>query len=311
MDGAMKITTTETTVPTDGTPDETIHEASPQEASLQGASAGDGREPTLEGRLAAHIPHLRRHARALTGNQATGDAYAVAALDALAAEPGELSRASSPRVALFKAFHSLWMSTGAPAEVDPSEPASGSETAGAARPEASLAPYSREALVLHSIERMSVPEVAEVMGVSEGEARSRIEIAREQLATAQRGNVLIIEDEAIIAMDLEGIVRESGHEVTGIARTREGAVRLGLDRRPDLILADVQLADASSGIDAVHDLMEQFGDIPVLFITAFPERLLTGTQPEPAFLIAKPFGEDQVRLAIVQALARGRAAEAA
>jgi len=76
---------------------------------------------------------------------------------------------------------------------------------------------------------------------------------------------------------------------------------LGKQHKPDLILADIQLADNSSGIDAVNDLMGVM-DVPVVFITAFPERLLTGEKHEPAFLISKPFKVEQVRSAVSQAL---------
>jgi CheY-like chemotaxis protein len=103
-------------------------------------------------------------------------------------------------------------------------------------------------------------------------------------------------------MDIQSIVSAMGHGVTGIARTREGAVKLGQAERPDLILADIQLADNSSGIDAVNDLLAALGEIPVIFITAFPERLLTGERPEPAFLISKPYTEEQVRSAVSQAM---------
>jgi CheY-like chemotaxis protein len=116
------------------------------------------------------------------------------------------------------------------------------------------------------------------------------------------GRVMVIEDEAIIAMDISAIVREMGHRVTGVARTRNEAVRLAIETTPDLILADIQLADNSSGIDAVNDILREFQDLPVIFITAFPERLLTGTRPEPAFLITKPYSEEQVRSAVSQAM---------
>jgi DNA-binding LytR/AlgR family response regulator len=69
-----------------------------------------------------------------------------------------------------------------------------------------------------------------------------------------------------------------------------------------MILADIQLADKSSGIDAVNEILAELGDRPVVFITAFPERLLTGERPEPAFLITKPYSEDQVRSAVAQAM---------
>ena len=67
------------------------------------------------------------------------------------------------------------------------------------------------------------------------------------------------------------------------------------------MLADIQLADDCSGIDAVKDILAQF-DVPVIFITAFPERLLTGERPEPTFLITKPFQPATVKAAIGQAL---------
>ena len=70
---------------------------------------------------------------------------------------------------------------------------------------------------------------------------------------------------------------------------------------PGLVLADIQLADDSSGIDAVKDILAEFS-VPVIFITAFPERLLTGTRPEPTFLITKPFQRSTVKAAIAQAL---------
>lgn len=90
--------------------------------------------------------------------------------------------------------------------------------------------------------------------------------------------------------------------MTGIARTADAAVQLYNTERPHLIMSDIQLADGSSGIDAVNKIVEDAPDIPVIFITAFPERLLTGEGPEPAFLISKPYTEEQVRSAVSQAM---------
>ena len=98
-----------------------------------------------------------------------------------------------------------------------------------------------------------------------------------------------------------GIVQAMGHDVTGVARTHTAAIELAGKHRPDLILADIQLADGSSGIDAVKDILARL-DVPVIFITAFPERLLTGERPEPTFLITKPFQPETVKAAIGQAL---------
>jgi len=73
------------------------------------------------------------------------------------------------------------------------------------------------------------------------------------------------------------------------------------------VLADIRLADGSSGIDAVNEILAEFS-IPVIFITAFHEALLTGIRPEPTFLIAKPFSEDMVRAVISQVLFFNRVA---
>ena len=127
-----------------------------------------------------------------------------------------------------------------------------------------------------------------------GEAQSDIDA---ELAT----DVLIIEDEAIISADIESLVKELGHRVTGTATTHDEAVDAVARHRPGLVLADIQLADGSSGIDAVKDILKRI-DVPVIFITAFPERLLTGERPEPTFLITKPFQPETVKAAISQAL---------
>jgi CheY-like chemotaxis protein len=110
------------------------------------------------------------------------------------------------------------------------------------------------------------------------------------------------EDEAFIAMDIRAIVEDMGHAVTNVARTRDEAIQLARRDPPDLILADIQLADKSSGIDAVNHILKEMGELPIVFITAFPERLLTGERPEPAFLITKPYTEEQVQSAVSQAM---------
>lgn len=247
--------------------------------------------------VTTNLPYLRRYARALTGSQDTGDRYAAATLEAILEDDAVLSGPLPPRIALFRAFHLVWISAGAPLGAPDSELSRRAQDHMAA-----LTPNTREALLLHAIEGFSTEEVGQVMGMSGERAEELIQIAKQEMADSVAGSVLIIEDEAIIAMDIQMIVAEIGHRVTGIARTRNAAVDLAARDRPDLILADVQLADHSSGIDAVNDILRQFDDIPVIFITAFPERLLTGEKPEPAFLIAKPYSEAQVRSAVSQAM---------
>lgn len=247
--------------------------------------------------VAANLPFLRRYARALTGSQDSGDRYAAATLEAILEDTAMLHKTSSPAIALFRAFHLVWSSAGAPLGTPDSELSRRAQDHMAA-----LTPNTREALLLHAIEGLSYPDIAEIMQITPAQAEGLVQTAKAEMANSVAGSVLIIEDEAIIAMDIQMIVAEIGHRVTGIARTRSAAVELAARDRPDLILADIQLADQSSGIDAVNDILRQFDDIPVIFITAFPERLLTGKKPEPAFLIAKPYSEAQVRSAVSQAM---------
>ncbi len=253
--------------------------------------------PDAVAAISENLPYLRRYARALTGSQGTGDRFAAATLEAILADGAILHGADDPKVALFHAFHVVWASAGAPV----GEPDTRFSAVAQAHM-ANLTPNTREALLLHAIESFTQSEIAQVMRTDTDEVAHLIDTAVREMQTSVTGRVMIIEDEAIISMDIAAIVREMGHTVTGIAATRTEAVELARRARPDLILADIQLADRSSGIDAVKDILRMIDDIPVIFITAFPERLLTGERPEPAFLITKPYVEEQVRSAVSQAM---------
>ncbi|WP_069298392.1 response regulator [Neptunicoccus sediminis] len=247
--------------------------------------------------VARELPFLRRYARALTGTQSSGDQYAVATLEAILQDRSIFDNNLSVKGGLFKCFHAIWASTGAPVTRDEA-----GELGAAFKHLAALGANTREALLLSTVEEFSIQEIALIMDTSRDDVRHLINTARKDMEDSISGNIMIIEDEPIIAADISAIVTDLGHKVTGIARTRSAAVELGNKKKPDLILADIQLADNSSGIDAVNDLMKDLGDTPVIFITAFPERLLTGDRPEPAFLIAKPYKEEQVQSAVSQAM---------
>ncbi|MEO0390169.1 MAG: response regulator [Pseudomonadota bacterium] len=252
---------------------------------------------TLADKIGPNLPYLRRYARALTGSQDRGDAYAATTLEAVLTDPAQFSHDVAPKVALFTVFHSIWISSGARL----AEPGDGPH-AQALRHLASLTDGTRETLLLRTLEEFSAPDVAHIMDISTDEVAELLDIAYAEMAKSMSGSVMIIEDEAIIAIDLENIAADLGHRITGVARTETAAVELFATETPDLILSDIQLADGSSGIDAVNRITASAGDIPVIFITAYPERLLTGEGPEPAFLISKPYTEDQVRSAISQAM---------
>ena len=253
-------------------------------------------DATFSDLIAAELPYLRRYARALTGSQARGDKYTVATLETILKDRSPFENEHSTKINLFKCFHAIWSTSGqqfAEPETDMRKRAHDLM--------ANLTTNSREALLLRTVEEFSLAAVATIMRTDVDNVRHLISTAISELADSVKGRVMIIEDEPIIASDLSAIVSALGHEVTGIARTHKEAVALGAEHKPDLILADIQLADASSGIDAVNDLLQMM-DVPVIFITAFPERLLTGDRPEPAFLISKPFQEAQVQSAVSQAM---------
>jgi len=249
--------------------------------------------------IGAELPYLRRYARALTGSQQSGDRFAIATLEAILADREIFDQALAPKVALFRAFHGIWSSSSGALGEEQTE--TGIEAKAQSRL-AALTPRTREALLLHSIEGLTSDDIGQVIGASAEEAAELIRIARNEMAKAVTGRVMVIEDEAIIAADISAIVEGLGHKVTGVGRTHKAAVALARKDPPDLILADIQLLDKSSGIDAVNEILADLGDRPVVFITAFPERLLTGERPEPAFLISKPYSEDQVRSAVSQAM---------
>ncbi|MEO0981803.1 MAG: response regulator [Pseudomonadota bacterium] len=247
-------------------------------------------------RFAPHLPLLRRYARALTGTQRSGDAYVRASLAALAQAPDQIDAALPDRLALFQFCHVIWESTGARVEGDDVNTGDGTD----ARLQA-LAPRQRQAFLLTAMEGFAPSEAAQVLKTTPDEINTMIAQALKEIESDLATKVLIIEDEPIIAADLEAIVGELGHSVTGNATTHKEAVDLAKKDPPGLVLCDIQLADDSSGLDAAEEILGDF-DVPVIFITAFPERLLTGERKEPAYLITKPFQPNAVKAAVAQAL---------
>lgn len=248
---------------------------------------------SLKAELAPQLPYLRRYARALTGSQTQGDAAVRTVLLALLAAPEQFDPDRPPREELFRVFHRLWAGA--------SDPGGGAIGQLAMRP--------REALLLTAMERFSISQTATILGSTASEVAADIVAARQAIADNLDSRVMIIEDEAIIALHLRSIVEDLGHAVTGVARTRTEAAALAASTLPELVLADISLADGSSGIDAVKDILGAM-DVPVIFITAFPERLLTGKRPEPTYLITKPFTPETVAATIGQALLFQREAAA-
>ena len=256
---------------------------------------------SLGDKVASHLPYLRRYARALTGSQGTGDAFVRTTLEAALADQQLKSELETGgRVALYRAFNKVWSS--AYMDADPAGSGDGGAHEGNAQQRLSqITPLNRQALLLTTLEDFSTEEAAQVMDIEADEVSSLVSEAVAEIDRESHTNVLIIEDEPLISMQLEDLVRALGHEICGTAATRTQAQEVVAEKTPGLVLADIQLADGSSGLDAVDDILK-LGSVPVIFITAYPERLLTGDRPEPTYLITKPFQESTVRTAISQAL---------
>ena len=253
---------------------------------------------SLSTRIAPHLPYLRRFSRAVTGSQTSGDAYVAATLEALIADISLFPEASSDRIALYKLFSALFSSS-AGSVPEPSSSFAWEKRAAANL--ANLAPLPRQAFLLVAVEGFSHSQAAEILSISDDEFAALLDQASTDISRQVATEIMIIEDEPLIAMDIEQMVESLGHKVVSIARTHKEAVSLFNQTNPRMILADIQLADGSSGIDAVNDILNTHS-VPVIFITAFPERLLTGERPEPTFLVTKPFNPEMVKALISQAL---------
>ena len=254
---------------------------------------------SLGQQVAAHLPFLRRYARALTGSQSTGDAFVRATLEAALADE-ELKRSlEGGRIPLYRTFNKVWSS--AYLEVDKRGDGASEHEIGAQSSLDTITPLNRQALLLTTLEDFSAAQAAQIMDIETSEVEALVAEAISEIDREQATSVLIIEDEPLISMQLEDLVTSIGHEICGTAATRKQALEVVAEKTPGLVLADIQLADGSSGLDAVDDILE-IDSVPVIFITAYPERLLTGDRPEPTYLVTKPFQEETVRAAISQAL---------
>jgi CheY-like chemotaxis protein/DNA-directed RNA polymerase specialized sigma24 family protein len=248
--------------------------------------------------IAPHLPHLRRFSRALSGSQDSGDAYVVAVLEALVADPTIFPRKLPPRAGLYRLFLSIWNSVDDVHTVlnfDPSETE-------AVHSIQTITPDARQAFLLLSVEGFNPDEIAAILQTDVLTVSLLIDQADREIAEQiPPSAIMIIEDEPLTAANLQVLVESLGHHVTGVARTHAEALELAKREKPALILSDIQLDDGSSGVEAVNEILGSF-EVPVIFITGHPELLLTGLRPEPTFLIPKPFDPKTVKAIMSQAL---------
>jgi CheY-like chemotaxis protein len=201
---------------------------------------------------------------------------------------------------VFRLFHQVWNAL-SPTEGGWEDDDAGHHPQTIAHGLAALPAIERMVLLLTALEGFSSADTAFIVNLSEDEVREALSTARDEVLLQASVDVLIIEDEPVIAMELSRIVEEMGHKVCGTAAREQEALSVAMNCKPALVLADISLKDGDSGISAVQMILEEL-KMPIIFVTGYPERLLTGNALEPAFVISKPFDPEGLKIAIGQAL---------
>jgi len=253
---------------------------------------------TISEAISDVLPQLRRFARALTGSQQVGDEFVATALRAILTDPSLITREQDARLAAYRVLLMFWNAVEPSALIErrPKAPPGTLD-----RRIQAMSPLSRQAFLLTTVEEFSFDETAKLLFVDAATLSGLLTQASNEIAAQTKTSVLIVEDDPIIGMNISDIVTAMGHTVLGFARTHRDAVDAAKAMRPGLVLVDIQLADGSSGISAVNEILQSFA-VPIVFITAHPIRLLTGEKPEPAYLVAKPFSAQLLKGVISQAL---------
>jgi len=261
-------------------------------------------------RLMAQLPYMRRYGRALTGSMTHADDLVTCGVEAALTEPEAYELDSSDELAqrrrLYGLMNRLFDADGGipstpPPTATPNHPI---ETALASLPE-----LERRIFLLVSLEELSTVQAADVLGDS-------VETVREALGRAQTAmreqlvaNILIVEDDAIIAYDLTETVLAMGHKVCGTAATMEEALATAAANQPSLALMDLRLAHGGSGITTAQALRETRA-LPIIFVTAFAEELKQRGLDYLGPVIKKPFTREQIERAITQAVFTPRPGDA-
>src|SRR5882757_4651052 len=115
--------------------------------------------------------------------------------------------------------------------------------------------------------------------------------------------ILVVEDDRVVARDIQHQLTRIGHTVVGVTPLGEDAVRLAVESHPDLVLMDIRLEGALDGVDAAQQIRDR-GQVPVVFLTAYAddETLRRARTTEPFGYLLKPFEDSQLRTVIEMAL---------
>ena len=123
-------------------------------------------------------------------------------------------------------------------------------------------------------------------------------------AAAKARKILVVEDEALVALGVSSLIEDMGHEVCGVATSVAEAVELSRSHAPDLVLMDVNLQEGGNGIDAAHQLRAFERPPIVLFLTSYvdSDTRRRMQEAEPFGIVQKPYAEEQLQKTVKEAL---------
>lgn len=223
--------------------------------------------------LGTLLRDLRQHAQALTGNRKLGDDLVDLASADLFANMASPPAQPDLAVQLFRLFHDRLRADG-------------------------MTDLDRAAHLLHEIEKFALPEIVTILHITHQAAEQAFKSARTRFQRTEPAKVLLVEDEAILSMEMTILISDLGHRVTGVAMTQEQAIEMTRKDPADLIVLDINLADGSSGLDAYRKIVDVTDEVPVIVSTGFPDRLLAEEADCPIFLLVKPSTDAQFQAAI-------------
>lgn len=229
------------------------------------------------------IGRLKAYARAVVPEPGRADAIVAATLQEIESELDDGVLSSSPD-RLFRVFSAIL-----------------NRDAGHGDDDAPKRMLGRQAVLLMSLESFDERQVAGILGLSEDVVRNLLARSAPDEGPAAP-TILVIEDEPILALELEDCLKANGYTRIIQARTRREAVANAAAARPDIVLADIVLADGESGVAAVNEILAERA-VPVVFVTAYPEEFFSAESPGPVVVISKPYQHATVAAAVRRALA--------
>jgi CheY-like chemotaxis protein len=254
------------------------------QASLlqQGTPPPEKGAESLSEQIAMYLPLMRRYSRALLGSQSAVDSYVGAVLDAIIRRRELLSESYDVRLGLFKVLHDFLEQFGL--SPPPDDLASSK-----VRALHSLPLITREAFLLMAVEGFEESEVARILGVDIQTVRDEITKLGLALEPEIATRVLILDPDEESFSKISSVATAIGHEVLPFVDTPAEALALAEAREPGIIISEVQLRHGESGLNVVNRVLRVLKNpVPTIFLTAYPERFLTGPRPATTFLLSKP-----------------------